>query len=117
MNTAAIKLSDVLADALSVPMERAQKVEKAVEKTVDVRLEETVGKAVPPLVDRSVATELKHLATKEDLKNLEVEMYKMKVEMHKMGNRTILWMAGILIAILGGFIATLFTLLQTRPIF
>jgi len=75
-----------------------------------------------------VATELKLLATKEGLKDLKVEMAEfklemkeemasLKVEMHKMEKRNILWMAGILIAILGGFIATLFTLLQTRPVF
>jgi len=108
MNTTAINLSGTIAEALSIPMEKAKKVERSVENTVDVRLEETVGRTVPPLVERAVATELKHLATKEDLKDLKVEMY-------KMGNRTILWMAAILIAMLGGFIATLFTLLQTRP--
>jgi len=128
MNTAAIKLSDVLVDALSTPREKAQQVERAVENTVDLRLEEIVGRAVPPLVDRAVATELKHLATREDLKDLKVEMTDFKVEikeemsnlkleMHKMEKRNILWMAGILIAILCGFIATLFTLLQTRPLF
>jgi len=135
MNTAAIKLSDTLVDALSVPMEKAQKVERAVENTVDIRLEGTVGKTVPALVERAVATELRHLATREDLKDLKVEMSDLKVEMsnlkveikeemsnlrvemHKMENRTILWMAGILIVMLGGFIATLFTLLQTRSTF
>jgi len=124
MNTAAINLSDTLVDALSVPREKARKVERAVENTVDLRLDATVGKSVPPLVERAVATELKHLATREDLKDLKVEMSdlkvemsNLKVEMHKMENRTILWMAGILIVMLGGFIATLFTLLQTRPTF
>jgi len=117
MNTATINLSDTIAVALSIPREKAQKVERAVENTVDLRLDATVEKTVPMLVERAVATELKHLATKEDLKDLKVEMSELKVEMHKMENRTILWMAGILIAILGGFIATLFTLLQTRPTF
>jgi len=88
-------------------------------------------KAVPPLVDRAVATELKHLATRENLQLVRVEMQGMRTElkdeirnmgekasslevkMHKMEKRTIAWKAGA-ITILAGFIATILAILQTK---
>jgi len=103
MSTTAIKLSDTLAEALSIPREKATKVEEAVGQIVEKTADRHVKKAF--------ATELRHLATREDLKDLKIEM---KDDMHKMERRLIIWMVGVLVTIFAGFIATILAILQTK---
>jgi len=86
---------------------------------------ETVEKNLPILVERAAATELKHLATREDLQLVRVEMQGIRTELkddinkmgEKVGNKLqtwFLWLFGLLIVVLGSFIATLFAVLQTK---
>jgi len=113
---AALTVSDIFMQAMPLSKEKAAEAERVVEETVERHLEKTVQKHV----ERAFATEIKHLATREDLKDVKVNLkdleLKLKVEMHAMEERLgskiqvgLFWMIGILVAVLAGFVATLFT--------
>jgi len=111
MNTTAIKLSDTLAEALSIPMEKARKVEAGIRGIAREETAKSAERTADRHVKKAFATELRHLATREDLKDLKIEM---KDDMHKMERRLVLWMVGVLVTIFAGFIATILAILQTK---
>jgi len=118
MNTTAIKLSDTLAEALSIPMEKAREVEAGIRGAAREETSKSVEKTANRHVKKAFATELRHLATREDLQLVRVEMQGMRTElkddMHKMERRLIFWMVGVLVTIFAGFIATVLAILQTK---
>jgi len=70
-----------------------------------------------------MATALKHLATKEGLivldRNLREEMHSLREElkgdMHKMENKLVLWMVGILVVIFVAALSLVTTMKSTPP--
>lgn len=78
-------------------------VEKSKELGVDENIAKYQARQIEQAIDIAVNTarteiENKELATKHDIKKLEVQMQKLEVQIHKSKSDIIIWIVGFLIA-------------------
>jgi len=118
MEAVAINLYDVLRRTMTeqAAKEMAEAVVLAARVEAAAVQKEAVQKSFPPLVEAAVATEIKHLATKEDIAVLQgkMELMATKAEMGLMERRIVYWVAGVIVSVLVATIAII-SAIKTVP--
>jgi len=106
MNTSAITLYDIL--RRNMPDIEAREAVSAIEELAGDRSERVVDLHTK----RAVATELKHVPTREDLQVLRAEL---REDIHKRTQAMLYWIMGGIVAVLASIVGGIFGILEKLP--